>query len=221
MMDWSWAALAEVLPDLWRGAIWTFVYTATSFPLALGLGLVFAVAERAGSRWISRLTMGVVEFVRSTPLLIQIYTLYFILPNFGVTLPAYLIGISALALHYACYVSRVYLAGLSAVPPGQWEAAAALGLPRLVAFRTVIARQALLPIYPALANYLVTLFKETPLLSAIGVVELMQAAKISGAETFRYTEPFTAAAVIFLVMTVATVNLLKIIERRLFRHVRR
>lgn len=87
-----------------------------------------------------------------------------------------------------------------------------------MAFRTVIAPQALLPIFPALSNYLVTMFKETPLLSAIGIVELMQAAKIAGSETFRYAEPFTAAAVIFLAMSLVTVATLRLLEQRLRRH---
>lgn len=219
-MDWSWAALAAVLPDLLRGALRTLLYTAAAFPLALLGGLAIAAGESLGSVWVRRCVGWFVEFVRSTPLLIQIYALYFFLPDFGITLPARLVGILALAVHYACYVSRVYLAGLRAVPVGQWEAATALGLTRWNAFRTVIARQAVLPIYPALANYLVTLFKETPLLSAIGIVELMGAAKIAGSETFRYTEPFTGAAFLFLVMTLATVAILRLGERRLGRYLR-
>ena len=83
-------------------------------------------------------------------------------------------------------------------------------------------RRPLLPIYPALANYFITLFKETPLLSAIGIVELMQAAKIAGAETFRYTEPFTrAAALIFLLLSLVAAGILRAIEWRLASHLRR
>lgn len=221
MSGWSWPSLAAILPDLLRGAGFTVLYTVATFPLALALGLALAAGETIGPRWTRRLATLTVEFVRSTPLLVQIYCLYFFLPGIGITLPAPLVGIATLGLHYACYISRVYLAGLRAVPAGQWEAAAALGLPRLVTFRKVIARQALVPVYPALANYLVTLFKETPLLSAIGVVELMQAAKIAGAETFRYTEPFTAAAILFLAMTLVAAAGLKVLERRVSAHGRR
>lgn len=219
-MDWSWSALAEILPDLLRGALRTVLYTAAAFPLALVLGLAIALAESVGPAWPRRCARGFADFVRGTPLLVQIYALYFLLPDLGITLPASLVGIGTLGLHYACYVARVYLAGLAAVPAGQWEAARALGLRDRTALRTVIAPQAVLPIYPALANYLVTLFKETPLLSAIGIVELMQAAKIAGSETFRYTEPFTAAAALFLTMTLVTVAGLRLIERRLGRHLR-
>lgn len=214
-MDWSWPALAGMLPDLLHGALWTVVYTLVAFPLALVIGLAIALAEARGPTWSRRAMKACASFVRGTPLLVQIYTLYFFLPNVGVRLPAYFVGAGALAVHYACYVSEVYRAGLRAVPTGQWEAARALGLRDTASFWTVVAPQALLPIYPALANYLVTMFKETPLLSAIGVVELMQAAKIEGSETFRYAEPFTAAAAIFLAMTLVTVTLLRLVERRL------
>lgn len=219
-MEWSWAVLAEILPDLLRGAVKTVLYTAAAFPLALVVGLGIALAESRGPGWSRRSVAGISEFIRGTPLLVQIYALYFFLPDLGITLPASLVGIGVLALHYACYIAQVYLAGLRAVPSGQWEAARALGLSDRAALRVVIAPQAVLPIYPALANYLVTLFKETPLLSAIGIVELMQAAKIAGSESFRYAEPFTAAALMFLAMSLITVAVLRAFESRLRRHLR-
>jgi polar amino acid transport system permease protein len=218
MMDWSWPALVQMLPDLLRGASWTVCYTAAAFPLALLLGICVAGAEAMGPTWSRRSAAGCASFVRGTPLLVQIYALYFLLPELGISLPAYVVGAGALALHYACYISQVYLAGLRAVPAGQWEASQALGLRSWAAFYKVVAPQALLPIYPALANYLVTMFKETPLLSAIGIVELMQAAKIAGSETFRYAEPFTAATVLFLIMTLVTVAALRLVEARLRVH---
>ena len=107
------------------------------------------------------------------------------------------------------------------MPLGQWEACASLGLRRWIALRKVILHQAIVPIFPAVSNYLITLFKETPLLSAIGIVELMQAAKIAGAETFRYTEPFTLAAAIFLALSLVTAGILRAIEWRLASHLRR
>lgn len=221
MNDWSWRALQEVLPDLLRGATHTVAFTLAAFPLALAIGLLLALGETS-RRWALRFSVRwFVEFVRSTPLLVQIYVLYFSLPQAGIILPAPLVGILALALHYACYISRVYIAGLQAVPAGQREACVSLGLPRWIALRKVILPQAVLPVYPALANYLITLFKETPLLSAIGIVELMQAAKIAGAETFRYAEPFTAAAVIFLLLSLVAAGLLSLLERRLGAYRRR
>ena len=93
---------------------------------------------------------------------------------------AFTAGIIALSVHYACYCSEVYRAGLEAVPRGQWEACTALNLSSWNTFKNIILPQAIPPIVPALGNYLVALFKETPLLSAIAVLELVQAAKNLG-----------------------------------------
>ena len=110
----------------------------------------------------------------------------------------------ALGLHYATYCSEVYRAGLEAVPRGQWEAAIALNLSPCAHLSDIILPQAIPPIVPALGNYLIGMFKETPLLSAIAVIELMQTAKIIGSETFRYLEPITMVGVFFLVMSLVS-----------------
>jgi polar amino acid transport system permease protein len=109
-------------------------------------------------------TAGIVEFIRSTPLLIQIFFIYFVFPEFGVTLNALTAGIMALGLHYGTYCSEVYRAGIEGVPRGQWEAATALNLSPYDTFKDIIIPQAIPPVVPALGNYLVALFKETPLL---------------------------------------------------------
>src|SRR3546814_20683718 len=108
---------------------------------------------------------GLVEFIRSTPLLIQIYFLYFVFPEFGIVLPALTAGVLAIGVHYATYCSEVYRAGLENIPRGQWEASIALNLSPYRTFRDIIIPQAIPPIVPALGNYLVALFKSTPLLS--------------------------------------------------------
>jgi polar amino acid transport system permease protein len=114
-----------------------------------------------------------VEFIRSTPLLIQIFFMFFVLPKFGIAMPAFLTGVLALGLHYSSYCAEVYRAGLENIPRGQWEAALALNLSPSRTYRDIIIPQAIPPVVPALGNYLVALFKETPLLSAIAVLELM------------------------------------------------
>jgi len=158
-----------------------------------------------------------VEFIRSTPLLIQIFFLFFVLPEFGIVLDAFMAGVLALGLHYGAYCSEVYRAGLEAVPRGQWEAATALNLDQTTTFRDIILPQALPPVVPALGNYLIALFKETPLLSAIAVLELMQTAKIIGSETFRYTEPITLVGLFFLAMSLVSAALIRAAERMLNR----
>lgn len=106
-------------------------------------------------------------------------------------------------------------AGLDNVPKGQWEASVALNLSPWTAFRDVILPQAIPPVVPALGNYLVALFKETPLLSAIAVLELMQTAKILGSESFQYTEPITLVGLFFLAFSLLSAAAVRQVERRL------
>jgi len=212
---WDWAYAWEVLPILAEASVVTLQATLMGFVLALVLGLVFAVGRMAGPAWLRLSVAGVVEFVRSTPLLIQIFFLYYVMPDFGLTLDAMTAGVLALGLHYGAYCSEVYRAGLENVPKGQWEASLALNLSPLTTFKNVILPQAIPPIVPALGNYLVALFKETPLLSVIAVLELMQTAKILGSESFQYTEPITLVGLFFLVFSLVSAALIRRVEQRL------
>src|SRR3546814_334545 len=123
-----------------------------------------------------------------------------------------LAGVLALGLHYGSYCSEVYRAGLENIPRGQWEASIALNLSPYHTFRDVIIPQAIPPVVPALGNYFVALFKETPLLSAIAVLELMQTAKILGSQTFRYTEPITLVGIYFLIFSLVAAALVRRLE---------
>jgi polar amino acid transport system permease protein len=218
---WDWAYTWEILPILARASLVTIQATILGFALAATLGLVFAIMRMSRSNWISVPTAGFVEFIRSTPLLIQIFFIYFVFPEFGLVLPAMTAGVLALGLHYGTYCSEVYRAGLENIPKGQWEASVALNLSPYTTFRDVIIPQAIPPVVPALGNYLVALFKETPLLSAIAVVELMQAAKILGSENFRYTEPITLVGLFFLAMSLVSAALVRSTERALNRRIAR
>lgn len=212
---WDWAYAWEILPTLAEASVVTLQATLMGFVLALVLGLVFAVGRMAGPAWLRLAVAGVVEFVRSTPLLIQIFFLYYVMPEFGLTIDAMPAGVLALGLHYGAYCSEVYRAGLENVPKGQWEASLALNLSPLTTFKNVILPQAIPPIVPALGNYLVALFKETPLLSVIAVLELMQTAKILGSESFQYTEPITLVGLFFLVFSLVSAALIRRVEQRL------
>ncbi|MGH7123380.1 MAG: ectoine/hydroxyectoine ABC transporter permease subunit EhuD [Stellaceae bacterium] len=219
-MLWDWGYALEILPVLAKAAIVTIEATFLGFLIAASLGLVFAIMRMSGPLVAGPVTL-LVELVRSTPLLIQIFFLYFVLPKFGVTLDAFTAGVLALGLHYATYCSEVYRAGLENIPRGQWEASTALNLSSFTTFKDIILPQAIPPIVPALGNYLVALFKETPLLSAIAVLELMQTAKILGSETFRYVEPITLVGVIFLIMSLVSAAGIRWVERVLNRRIAR
>lgn len=197
----DWAFAWEILPTLGSALIITVQATILGMSLAIVLGLVLAMLRRMPSRWISAPVSLVIEFVRSTPLLVQMYFLFYVLPQSGMRLSPLTTGILALGVHYAAYCAEVYRAGIEAVPRGQVEAATALNLS---AWRTavgVVLPQAIPPVVPALGNYLVAMFKDTPLLSAITVVELLQQSKIIGSATFRYTEPLTLVGVLFLLLS--------------------
>jgi len=210
-LDFAWS----ILPDLLRAAVNTIVITLVAFSIALVLGLVLALMRRSPLRILSWPAATVIEFIRSTPLLIQLYFLFYVMPEFGLTLSAWSAGIAGIALHYACYSAEVYRAGLEGIPRGQWEACKALSMPRLHAYRCVILPQALRPIIPALGNYFVAMFKDTPVLSAITVVELMLQAKNIGSRSFRYLEPITMAGIFFLIISIVVALLVRKLELRL------
>lgn len=217
---WDWDFTFEILPVLAGAAVISIEATLLGFVLAASLGLVLALL-RIAVPWTAWPISVLVELIRSTPLLIQIFFLYFVFPSFGVTLDAFTAGVLALGIHYAAYCSEVYRAGFDNIPRGQWEASTALNLSPWATFRDIIIPQAIPPIVPALGNYLVALFKETPLLSAIAVLELMQTAKIIGSETFRYTEPITLVGLFFLAMSLVSAAFIRAAERLLNRRVAR
>ena len=213
---WDWAYTFEILPKLAWAAITTIEATILGFILAAVLGLMIAIV-RMVLPWTKVPVSVFVEFIRSTPLLIQIFFLYFVFPSFGIILDAFTAGVLALGIHYGTYCSEVYRSGFENVHRGQWEAATALNLDTWTTFRDIIVPQAIPPTIPALGNYLVALFKETPLLSAIAVLELMQTAKIMGSETFRYTEPITLVGLFFLAMSLVSAMLIRWTEAALKR----
>jgi polar amino acid transport system permease protein len=210
---WDWAYAWQILPDLLAAAVITIEATLLGFAVAAVLGLVLAILRMSQNPWISNPIIGLIEFVRGTPVLIQIFFMFYVLPQFGITMPALLTGVLALGLHYATYCSEVYRAGLENIPRGQWEASIALNLTPYRTFKDVIIPQAIPPVVPALGNYFIAMFKETPLLSAIAVVELMQTAKILGSFSFRYLEPITLVGAFFLIMSLVASMLNQQFER--------
>lgn len=217
-MAWSWSFAWSILPGLLKGLVVTFEATVLGSILAYILGLVFAIIRRARIPVLSQLVWLFVEFVRSTPLLVQLYFLFFVLPGIvGVTLTPLVTGILGLGVHYATYTSEVYRAGIDAVPRGQWEAATALSLPRGRVWTSIILPQAIPRVLPALGNYMISMLKETPLLLSISVLDLVGQAQAAGAAAFRYVEPFTIAGVFFLILSYPASVLVRRLERRVQR----
>lgn len=210
--DWDWDFAFAVAPKLAEAMKVTVAATLLGMAIALSFGLLLAVLRRASAPLVSRPAGWFVEFVRSTPLLVQIYFLFYVLPDIGPTFSPFATGVLALGVHYACFVSEVYRAGIDGVGRGQWEAAAALNLSPVRTFVSVILPQAIPPVVPALGNYLVAMFKKTPLLSTITVSEVFNAAREIGAERFRYLEPITIVGVLFLLVSLISAWFLRRLE---------
>jgi polar amino acid transport system permease protein len=214
-MTWDWGFAWDILPDLLKALRITVEATLLGSVIAMILGLALAVGRRSRNRFISWPIAGFVEFIRSTPLLVQLYFLFFVLPSIGITLGPLTAGVIGLGLHYSTYTSEVYRAGIEGVPRGQWEAARALNLPVRRTWTSVILPQAIPKVVPALGNYVNGMFKDTPLLSAITVIELLNEAHSIGAQTFRYLEPITIVGVLFFLVSYPTALLVRRLEARL------
>jgi polar amino acid transport system permease protein len=208
------AFLLSILPALLSGLVVTVQATAGGYALAVVVGLIIALGNRSRNRAVSTLCRIYVATLRCTPLLVQLYVAYYLLPLVGVSFSALTTGIIALGLYTAAYLSEVFRAGIDAIDRGQWEAADALGLRRITKWRKVVLPQALPLIQLPMGNYLIGMFKETPLLAAITVLDVFGTANDVAGQTYRYTEPYTAAALMLLTVSVAATYLLRLMQAR-------
>jgi len=211
---WDWDFALEVLPMLLQGAKVTLQATLLGSLLALAVGMVLALLRRSQSRVMQWSVRAIIEFIRSTPLLIQIFFIYYITPEFGINLSPLATGVLALGLHYGCYLAEVFRAGIEGVEHGQREAARALNLSRWHTYQDIILPQALRAALPATGNYIIAMFKETPQLSAITLLEMMQLAKIIGSENFRYLEPLTLVGALYLLFSLIAAAAVLLLERK-------
>ncbi|NGP58486.1 ectoine/hydroxyectoine ABC transporter permease subunit EhuD [Paenibacillus thiaminolyticus] len=211
---WSWDYALEILPQLLQVLPITIGATLLGFAAACMLGLPLALARRSRYRAVSVLANAWMEFIRSTPLLVQLFVLFYALPLYGISFSPFVTGVIGLGLHYSAYLSEVFRSGIEAVPAGQWEAAKALNFGRRHSWTNIILPQAIPPIIPVMGNYLITMFKETPVLSAITLVELLQTAKAIGSGSFRYLEAFTMVGLLFLLLSYPSSLLVSRLEKR-------
>ncbi|CDM62690.1 MULTISPECIES: ectoine/hydroxyectoine ABC transporter permease subunit EhuD [Rhizobium] len=216
-MEWDWDFVWQIMPTLIEGFKITLLATLLGAIVAGILGLAIALARRSSVTALSRGVGFFSEFIRGTPLLVQLYFIFYVLPDIGIRLAPLVAGVIGIGLHYATYTAEVYRAGIENVPRGQWEAAKATNLTERQAWIHVILPQAIPPMIPALANYFIAMFKETPLLSAITVLELMNQAKSIANSNYRYIEPMTLVGVFFLVISLISVIGSRWLEERYSR----
>jgi polar amino acid transport system permease protein len=213
-MNFDYVFAWSIVPELFQGLLVTVQVVVLGFLLAVVMGLVLAIAQRSAMTVIRRASSGYLSFFRNTPLMVQLYVLFFALPLAGITLPALSTGVIGLGLYYGAYIAEAFRGAIEGVPKGQWEAARALDFDTSTTWQRIVLPQALKPMLPVLGNYLIGMFKETPLLAVITIPELFQAAKQIAGMTYRYNEPYTVMALMFLAISVPTSLLFKYVERR-------
>ncbi len=216
-MIWDWGYALDILPTLLVAFVrYTLVATVLGTILGAVLGLLFAVVRRTRVPVLNQALTVFIEVVRSTPLPLQLFILFYVLPEFGPTLDPMTAGVIGLGVHYACFYTEVYRAGIDAVPAAQWEAATALNLSRRATWSDVVLPQAIRNVLPSLGNYAVSMFKETPFLYLITVPELLYTAQtVIAGRTLQYVVPLTLAGLIFLAASYPTALALRRLEKRL------
>jgi len=208
----------EILPRLLGATVITFQATIGGMALATVGGLVLALLRMSPSVWVRRIVSGFIEVIRGTPLLTQLFiAFYIVVPRLGLPPEPFVAGILGLGIHYSTYTSEVYRAGITGVPRGQWEAATALNMTAGQTWRRVILPQAIPPIIPALGNYLISMFKETPVLFIITVSELFATSLQIAGEKYRFFEPIILVGLIFFALSYPSSLVVRRLEVR-FAH---
>lgn len=209
------APLYTFIPSLLKGAGITVFLSVTSMALAIALGLALAFVRLYGPRAARIASTAYIEVYRGTPLLIQLFILYYGLPNAGITLSPLAAAIIGLGMNYAAYEAEVYRGGIEAVPRGQMEAALSLGMPRFMALRRVVFPQAFRISLPAVTNDFIALFKDSSIVSVIAMVELTKTYGILAATTLRHFELGIIVALLYFGMSYPLSVLARRLERRL------
>ncbi len=211
--EWRWDFAIEILPNMLWATLNTILAAGIGYAIAAIVGLLFLLGQRTPIKIVNMINREIVEFIRSTPLLIQLFFVYFVLPQFGITLSAWVCGMITIGLHFGTYLSEVYRGALEGVPKTQWEACRALNFSTFYTYRKIVLPQAFPIAIPGMGNYLVGIFKDTPLLSTIGVAELFHAATAVGGYHYRYLEPYTIVGIIFLTLSIPAAMWIRKLEK--------
>ncbi len=211
----GWQIVTNYSGILLQSAGMTVVLSCLSFPMAIVLGLMIALGRLYGRAWLRLPLSGYVEFLRGTPVMLQLYFIFFFLPEMGVKIPAFWTGILGLAINYSAYESEIYRAGLQAIPKGQMEAALALGMSRARALRRIIVPQAVRMVIPPVVNDFIALFKDTSVCSVVTIVELTKRFSILSMSTQATVELMGMTALLYLMMSYPMSIVSRRIESRL------
>lgn len=204
----------DFLPILLQGAVVTVQVTVLSFLLSSVLGLALALMKLSPVRAVSWAGAVIVNVIRGLPIIVQLFYIYFVLPEFGVQLTAFQAGVIGLGIAYSAYQAENFRAGIEAVDPGQREAAQAMGMRSALIMRRVILPQAFRIALPPYGNTLVMMLKDSSLVSTITVAEMTRAGQLIASSTFQNMTVYTLVALLYLLMSLPLVWGLRRLEAR-------
>jgi His/Glu/Gln/Arg/opine family amino acid ABC transporter permease subunit len=203
----------ENLGPLLAGLLMTIELTIVVIILSLVFALFVALGGMSRSPLLRWPIKAYIEVMRGTPLLLQLIYIYYVLPELGIRLNSFIAGVLGLTLNYSAYMSEVYRGGILAVAKGQHDAAAALGMTRVLAMRRIILPQAIRIVIPTLGNYFISLFKDTALCSVVSIQELVFTAQILAARNFQYFTLYTVVAMFYFAVSFPAARLVGVLER--------
>lgn len=207
--------LSEYFPLFIEGLVWTLLIALLAVIFGVILGSILCFMKKSKFILLKVIANIYIEIVRGTPVLLQVYIVYFGLTAFGIKLGAFTSAIIALSVNSAAYVAEIIRSGIEAVDSGQMEAARSLGMTSKMAMLNIILPQAIKNILPAIGNEFVAVIKESSMASVIGVAEIMYASKIVTGATYRSMEPLMIAAIFYFILTFTLGRLMGYLERRL------
>jgi polar amino acid transport system permease protein len=204
----------EYLPILLQGAWLTVLVTAGSLVLSTLLGLVWAVMRVSGIPLLAHLAATIINLLRGIPIIVLLFFLYFVMPDFGIAMSAMQAGILGLGIAYSAYQAENFRAGIEAVDVGQLEAARAMGMGWPLMMRRVVLPQAVKIVLPPYGNIMIMMLKDSSQASTITVAELALQGKLIATSTFQNATVFTLVALMYLVMCVPLILLVRHLEKR-------
>jgi polar amino acid transport system permease protein len=198
-----------------NGAKFTVFLAFFSVLIGVMLGIILALMRLSKKKVLNLISTAYIEFIRGTPVLVQLYIVFYGLPHVGINLPDFVAGILALSVNSGAYVAEIIRAGIQAVDKGQMEAARSIGMTQGMAMRYIIIPQAIKNILPALGNEFIVVIKESSIASIIGIHELMYNADTVRGNTFQPFEPLIVAAIIYFILTFTLSKIVASFERRM------
>lgn len=214
-MSFNWSLIADNLPLLLQGALVTIKITAFSVAAGFIIGMLASIANLSSFKLLRWLVRIYVDVVRGTPMLVQIFLIYFALPQIiGQRIDPFIAAVTACSLNSGAYMSEIFRAGIQSINKGQMEAGLSLGLSWAQTMRYIVMPQALKAIIPPLGNEFIAMLKDSSLVSVIGFEELMRRGQLIIAKTYASAEIWTAVAIIYLVMTQVISHFIAYLERK-------